>query len=315
MQINNVRLRRWPGLAGDKSSVAALEFAIVLPLMLVLLAGVYDLSEAVIIRAEVYAAAQTMAASASNLATAPSDGSTALYYDQVQEVESTIWGLVPSLASGQKVPTPISVTISSIFFFPNTAQSCTYKGSVSCKYWAEMAWSESYTGTGTGATFDYLTPQAAVASECGSIVRDQSNQVATTANLTGTQNVSEFRTLNLSNDLTTVSPNSYLATAPGIPPMLAVSIEFTYKPLFGVFITGPLTFWVDSYFPVRSVKTEPGAQAGQAYAEPLAFQYTTLIGNPAAGVTTANLSGSDVNTSAVCVNPNVSPTAISSPVS
>jgi hypothetical protein len=315
MRRKNLRFRRLPALAGDKSSVAALEFAIVLPLMLVLLAGVYDLSEAVVIRSQVYAAAQTMAASASNLATAPNDGSTALYYDQVQQVESTIWGLVPTLASGQKVSTPISVTISSIFFFPNVAQACTYKGNVSCNYWAEMAWSESYTGANTGTTFDYQTPQAAVASECASIVRDQSNQVSTSTVLTGTQNVSEFRTLNLSNDLTTASPNGYLATAPGIPPMLAVSVEFTYRPLFGVFLTGPLTFWVDSYFPVRSVKSQSASQAGQAVAEPLAFQYTTLIGNPAGGVTTANLSGADVNTSAVCVNPTVSPTAISSPVS
>jgi hypothetical protein len=311
--LNRLRLRRPADFRRDHASVAAMEFALVLPVMLLLLGGVYDISELVIIRAEVYDAAQTMVASASNMAV-QGDGSTALTYDQVQQVESSIWGLVPSLRSGQKVPSPLSITMSSLLFYPNPYQTCTWNSTSSCKYFADVAWSEGYVGTGTGATFALNI----ATTDCGKIFTDTSDQVLASVALQGTDNVEKFRTLGVTSDTTTASPSGAIANEAGVSPILAVSIQYTYQPPFTLYLPIPFTFWVDAYWPVRSVKTSSATTVNYGYGnvtvEPLSTQYTTLVGASGSGTTTAALAGSDVNTSAVCVNANVNPAPVSAPV-
>lgn len=294
--------RRAGGFFGDNQSVAALELAIVLPLLLALLAGVYDLSELVIIRAEVYAAAESMVSSASSLAV-QLDGSTALTYDQVQEVESLIWADVPTLRDGLKVTAPLSITMSSVLFYPYPGIGCKYDTTASCNYTADVAWSESYTGTasGAGAAFDYADPTTAVAGADCATVQNYSNQVAPNAALSGYANVTEFRTLNLTTSAATAQPEGYLANDAGVAPILAVSIQYTYQPLFTLYLSLPFTFWVDAYWPVRSVKNAPEyTNAKGDVVEPLAQQFTALIGSPP-----STPAGTDLNAAAYCVNTGV----------
>jgi len=295
--------RRARAFLGDKHSVAALELAIVLPLLLGLLAGVYDLSELVIIRAEVYAAAESMVSSASSLAVQSNDSSTALTYDQVQEVESLIWADVPSLRDGQKAATPLSITMSSVLFYPYPGSGCKYDTTTPCNYVADVAWSESYTGTssGSGATFDYTDPNTQIKSADCNTVTNFTNQVAPTAPLSGYQNVTEFRTLTLTTSNATAQPDGYLADDAGVAPILAVSIQYTYQPLFSLYLSVPFTFWVDAYWPVRSVKNTSAYKNNKGdYVEPLAQQFTSMIGTPP-----STPSGNDLNPAAYCVNTNV----------
>jgi Flp pilus assembly protein TadG len=317
MRMNRKRPRHLLSFMRDRASVAALELAIVAPLMLILLAGVYDLSEAAIIRAEIYDAADAIVASASNEAV-QSDDSTALTYDQVQQVESSIWGLVPSLRTGQKTVAVASITLTSVQFFPDTTKPCTY--ATACSYLADVVWSESYVGTGaagSGSTFDYADPiTQQKAAGCASYYTTQAqDQVPPTTQLSGYQNVTKFRTLGVVTDNAIVNPGGHAWDEAGVSPMLAIALQYTYTPLFGSFLTGPYTFWVDAYWPVRNVKTMSatmGSQNGVVFSEvPLDFQFTTLIGTP------SNLtpSGTDVNPNAYCVDPKISPPAVTSPVS
>jgi hypothetical protein len=289
----------------------------VLPLMLILLAGVYDLSEAAIIRAEIYDAADAIVASASSEAV-KIDGSTALTYDQVQQVESSIWGLIPSLRTGQKTVSVASITLTSIQFFPDTTVACTY--TTSCSYLADVVWSEAYVGagaTGSGSTFDYKDPIAAqTAAGCKSYYTTQTaDQVTANTNLSGYQNVTKFRTLGVVTDTTTVQPQGHAWNEAGTSPVLALALQYTYTPLFNFYLIGPFTFWVDAYWPVRSVKNvtaTTGQNGNVTFSQvPLDYQFTTLVGTPA----TLTPSGSDVNNAAYCVNSTISPPAVSSPVS
>jgi len=301
------RRRAAPFLA-DRRSVAALELAIVLPLLLALLAGVYDLSELVIIRAEVYSAAESIAASASSLAV-QQDGATALTYTQVQEVESQIFADVPTLRNGLKVTSPLSITMSSLLFHPSPYAACAWNNTTSCNYIADVAWSESYVGTGTNATFDYTDPTTQMEiKDCANYLTDQSNQVNANATLSGYQNVTLFRTLQITSSGATAAPNNTVADEAGVPPMLAVSIQYTYQPLFSIYITGPFTFWVDAYWPVRSVKTNVPASTfnygfGNVTTEPLGNQFTSIVGTPGPGGNGGTATGG--NAAAYCVNPGV----------
>jgi len=310
-----IQLGKLPRFGRDKSSMAALEFAIVLPLMLLLLAGVYDFSQAAIVRAEVYDAADVMAASASSLAV-QQDGSTALTYDQVQLVESSIWALIPGLRGGraQGQGSPKSITISSVLFFPQLAQSngqpqpCGIGTSTPCNYFADVAWSIAYAGGGSGSTFQTNLPNQNN-NECNVDYSDQSNQVSASTVLSGTNNVSLFRTLNLTSDKSTFQQDgaTIQSNEAGVAPILVVSIQYTYTPLFNLYFLQPYTFWVSGYWPVRSVKAMPSRKFNGVTIEPLANQFTTLVG-------TGNTpSGSDLNPNDYCVNPGLSPSAISAP--
>jgi Flp pilus assembly protein TadG len=280
----------------ETASLAALEFALVLPILLLLLAGVYDFSEAAIVRAEVYNAADVMAASASSVAV-QQDGSTALTYQQIQLVESSIWALIPSLRSGlaQAQGSPKSVTMSSVLFYPDPfTNSCTFGSKTPCTYFADVAWSVAYTGGGNSTTFDTNLPNS---KDCNQDYVDQSNQVAASASLSGTNNVSFFRTLGVSSSSALFSDTGTDQNEAGTAPILVVNIEYTYTPVFSFYILQPFTFWVDGYWPVRSVKnnvkaTTSNLGAGNYTIEPLESQFTTI--------NAASLSAAPSN--AYCVN-------------
>lgn len=156
----------------QRRSVAALEFAIVAPLLVVLLFGVYDLSSALITYEEVYSAAHSIAASISGEAVQAS-GTNALTYTQIQQAESILWAEIPALRSGMQDGVK-SVTVSSIVFEPvnvltssgtaytsyknTTNPSCTTGASASpCDYAPVVVWSVAYAGGDSTRTFDTPT--------------------------------------------------------------------------------------------------------------------------------------------------------------
>jgi hypothetical protein len=300
------------GFAADIASTAAVEFAIVLPLIFLLLAGVYDFSEAAIIRAEIYNAAETIAASASSVAV-QSDGSTALTWAQVEQAESMIWALVPTLRSGQKAGNPKSINVTSVLFFPDFATTCNFHVATPCQYNADLVWSVAYAPSSSYGTFNINLPY-----DCSTVFgagAASSDQVSATAPLSGTNNISNFRTLDIST--LTAMAGGYPANEGGVPPLIVVTIEYTYTPLFNLYITKPFTFWVDAYWPVRSVKKATPITltiAGNSdIVPPLSNQFTTLVGTPASGGAPASLSGSPT-VGSYCFNGNINPQAISSAV-
>ncbi len=253
--------RRW---RTDRRSTAAMEFAFLAPVLLVMTGGVYDLCAAVLLYNEVTTAATTIVASASNAAV-NLDGSTALSYDQVQEAESGIWADIPELRTGLQSGQVKSVTISSISFqAPGTCPS----GSNCNPYTAYVMWSVSYTGGATsGASFANnirtCSPTGASSDGLGG-----EKQVAAASGLNGTDFTYTLPTAGLS---------SYTPDPTGPAPVLVADVVLSYSPLFS-FFKNPFTFVATSIWPVRSVKPTQPLVSGGNTTQPLAQQFTQIYG-------------------------------------
>jgi hypothetical protein len=256
---------------GEQRSVAALEFALILPIMLVLLAGVYDITEALIVDNTVSDIANNVVASASIVAEQTGENmqnATALSYDQVQQVESTIWADFPDLRRGQKNGTK-SVTLSSIDFQPgcNSGSNCS-------QYFAYVVWSEAYTGP-PGVT----TPQATFAqnlrpcSYLGGSQLGADNQVPAGTPLT----MSDF-----TYTLPTLSVSTAANDETGPTPILVADVTFSYTPLFNFYIKSNINFLATALWPIRSAKNvataTQGTGASERYYLPLSQEFTTIMG-------------------------------------
>jgi len=226
-----------------RRAVAAMEFAFVAPVMLVLIIGVFDIAKAMILRQEVYNAAHSISLTASFLAV-QSNGTTTLTQAQVQAIESDIFAEIPWLRNGiEKGIT--SVTLSGIEFSALPNASCMPYST--CTYWFPfVAWSVPYRPTNTyGVTFVYPTRA------CGPMV---SGVVSISA--------SPPPPLTVANQLSTLRTAGI--TYPD--PILVADVRYSYTPAFFKFITGTIDFVVSAYWPVRVIPynadTTPGGEIG-----------------------------------------------------
>jgi len=207
------------GLGRDRRGTAALEFALIAGLFLIpVFYGVYDITEEVIFYQEVYNAAHSIAASASNLA-AQANGSTTLNFTQIEFLESEIWGEIPTLR-GDYQDGLKSVTISSIVFEPTQATGVC--GATNPCYIPVTVWSVLYTGGDSGRTlatgsynahtFYYvpISTGAATFSTAGSAA----SQVCGSSGQSGTTGTSQCNTGIIGNN----SPSGSGAYAGGVVP-------------------------------------------------------------------------------------------------
>jgi Flp pilus assembly protein TadG len=202
------------------------EFAFIIPIMLVFIIGVFDISKAMILYEEVDNASHTIPLSASILAVQP-DGSTALTAPQVQQAMSAVFAEMPMVRGGTASGTR-SVTMTSVIFLPNPS-TCTSN----CTYVPNVAWSVPYNdANATGFT--------SVVRNCGTLL----------------QTVPSNSTANVLTSLRTAS-----VTNPD--PILVVDVHYRYTPMFLNFVTGPIDFWSSGYWPVRSVAV--GTPPAQRY--------------------------------------------------
>jgi Flp pilus assembly protein TadG len=324
-------------LATDRRSVAALEFVLVAPILVILLFGVYDISTGMIFYEETYNTAHSIAASVSSLAVNQETGATALTFNQVQQAASEIWGGIPSLRADTQDGIK-SVTISSVVFEKtSTSASCGTNGATPC-YSPVVVWSEIYAGgdshraflqpgqpgsagAGTAASSTdfvinplYYTPVATGTGEPGTLATQSSATSSTpivqayaplrsctsasisasstspggasvpssltqTPTLVGQLNqtlpnagnssdLTNLRTLNL----TDIPPSTTNPVA-GPSPIIVVDVHLQYQPVIGFFVQTPIDFWVNAYWPVRSVQT---TVTGTTTALSLYQQFTTL---------------------------------------
>ena len=206
----------------------AVEFALVLPVMLTPTIGVFDLSKAMVLNQQVFNSAHTAVLSASIAAVQP-DESTSLTVAQVQQSLSAFYAEMPWVRDGIETGTR-SVTLSSVTFVP--ANGCTPSASQVCTMTAQVAWSVAYQ-LGDGKS-------ALVTRACGAL--SQKTATAVTAG-----------------DLTSIGTAGI--TNPN--PVLIADVHYRYTPKFFKFITGPLDFWSTAYWPVRS--SVPGTAVAQQY--------------------------------------------------
>jgi Flp pilus assembly protein TadG len=209
-----------PRLSRDRRGLAAIEFAFVLPVMLLFIVGVFDISKALILYQQVYNTAHSVPVAASSLAVQP-DRSTSLTVTQVQQTLSAVYAEMPWVRDGIETGAR-SVTMTSVVFLPVNAQ-CVASATVTCPAVPNVAWSVAYFGGNATGFQNVVRP-------CGTL-----NQTAPTAGTPG--DLTSLRTADVTNP----------------DPILVVDVHYRYTPFFFTFVTGPLDFWASGYWPVRSV--------------------------------------------------------------
>jgi Flp pilus assembly protein TadG len=232
----------------DRRGVAAIEFALIAPVLITLTIGVFDISRALTMQQEVYNAAHTIPTSASSLAVQP-DKTTTLTVTQVHQALSGIYAEIPALRNGSASGLR-SVTLTSITF-QQSDPACVASPTVTCSYVPYAKWSVSY-----------AAPPGRVDSAFASVTRCQTPA-------TPLRQVTPD--LYTPGDLTSL-PTANVTTP---DPILVADVHYQYTPLFlGYFMTGPVNFWASGLWPVRSVSPTAAPQD----------QYTTYdLANAAGG--------------------------------
>ena len=222
-------------LRACRRGIAAMEFALVAPVFFVMVIGVSDLSEAMIVQQQVYNAAHMIPISASSLAVQP-DKSTALTATQVQQTLSAIFAAIPRLRNGS-LTGQTSVTMSSVTFIQ--ADSACNPAKATCAMVPRVVWSVPYVdppgrNPNNGNSFQSVTRPCM-----------QLGQVSPTQGS--------------GSDLTTLPT----ANVTNPDPILVVDVHYQFTPNFFKFITGPIDFWASGYWSVRSV--DPNAAVSLHY--------------------------------------------------
>jgi Flp pilus assembly protein TadG len=212
--------------------VAAVEFAFIAPVMVLMVIGVFDVTKLMILRQEVYNTAHTIPLSASILAV-QLDKTTSLTPTQANQTMSSIFAEMPGVRSGVDNG-GVLVIMSSVAFLP-TPSTCVSSPTVTCNYTANIAWSYAYQNANIPFQF-VLRP-------CGVV-----NQVSPTAY----GNSSNFFLLSL--------PTAGITNP---DPILVVDVLYDYKPLFASFFTGTIAISATGFWPVRSIPS--GVAMSAAY--------------------------------------------------
>jgi Flp pilus assembly protein TadG len=200
------------GLLRSRGGLAGLEFALLAPVLVTMLAGLYDLTLAYIAYERVNLCAQTIG----QIATIQAAGSTAtntLSLSQATASASAAYAYLPKLLNAS--PPAFGVTISSVVMTP-TVSGC----SSGCTYTAHVAWSGIYEGA-AGLKRPCDTTQGA------SVITQSSDTAATSP--------------------TTLPSDVYSAA-----PLVVVDVTYQFTPLFFKFITSSFTIVKSAYLPPRS---------------------------------------------------------------
>lgn len=224
LRTSGQRPPRAGGLAACRRGVAAIEFALVAPVMITMMIGVFDIVHAMTIQQEVYNATHSILVSASSLAVQP-DKSTSLTTTQVQQTLSTVFAAIPGRRNGT-LPGTASVTLTSVNFVLANS-SCKPTASTPCSYVPIVAWSIAYADP--AGRYKGLNTFQPLVRPCM-----QLNQTSPTGGAQG--DLTSVRTLGVTNP----------------DPMLIVDTHYRYTPLFFRFVTGPVDFWSSGYWPIRS---------------------------------------------------------------
>ncbi len=191
-----------------------MEFALISPVMFILLTGSYDLTQLLIARQQVVSTAQQIVEIATELSIQP-DQTISLTINQAYQAETAIYALMPRLKSGSDT-NKFSVTLSAAVFNATPAGCTPGNG---CVYIAKTAWS-------TMLSLSTLSPNIPTTRQCGVIP-----QVAATAQVT-------------INNL----PTAGMTTVTSI---VIADVTYVYQPLFSGFFLGSVTISRTAFLPPR----------------------------------------------------------------
>jgi Flp pilus assembly protein TadG len=210
----------------SREGLAALEFALIAPILISMIAGLYDVTTAFIAWRRVTAAALAIGEIATGEASSTAVGINVLNQTQALAAASAVYPYLPNLLGGS--PPGFGVTLSSIVMTP-TPSGCT----TACSYTAHVAWSGVFEGTGTVRPCDTVQGTSVISS-----VSDTAPPSPATL------------------------PQDMFSPAP----LLVVDVTYTFQPLFFTFITGNIAMAQTSYLSPRAglitawVQYYPGGQ-------------------------------------------------------
>ena len=211
----------------DRRGVAAVEFALLSPIGILLLIGTVDLTRGIIFQQQVYRAAHSIPILASSIAVQP-NRATSLTVAQVQQSLSAIFADIPLLRSANA---GVAGAIMTSVDFTQQSSSCQPATQSPCAAHPFVAWSVAYTPpagrSATGVVFDGLTRL------CGQLA-----QVSPTQASEGV--------------LTALRTAAVDIPVPALGPLLVVDVHYRYTPIFFSVLTGPIDFWASGYWPTRS---------------------------------------------------------------
>ena len=211
-------------LAAHLSGIASIEFALVSPILLMLVIGGFDISRAMLLWQQVWLAAHNISLSATTIAV-QTDKTSTLTPSQAQQAMSIVYAAMPTVRNGAATGTR-SVTLTSVDFVP--VANCTpVTGNTNC-YIASVVWSVTYGGGGQAGW-------TAVTRSCGALVQTQP-----TANVpTGLNQLNVLTTLGVSNP----------------DPSIVADVHYQFTPLpFDLFLK-KRDFWATAIFSTRTGAT------------------------------------------------------------
>jgi Flp pilus assembly protein TadG len=191
-----------------------MEFALIAPVMFILLIGSYDITQLLIARQQVVSTAQQIVEIATELSIQP-DQTTSLTINQAYQAETAIYALMPRLKSGSDT-NKFSVTLSAAVFTATPA-GCT--PGTNCSYVANTAWSKML-------SLSTLSPNVPITRPCGVIPQVAATQQVTINNL----------------------PTAGMTALTSI---VIADVTYVYQPLFSGFFVGSVTLNRTAFLPPR----------------------------------------------------------------
>ena len=206
------KARRMLGRRGT----AALEFALIAPLVITMVLGITDITRGVIARRHVSIAAQEIAEITTGMA-AQTNLTNVLSTLQIWQASTAVFAVTPALLNATQA-NKYFVTVSSVqTTLPSTASASCTAGMTGC-YKAQVVWSAPFIAV--TALPGWVSPR-----KCGWQTIVPNNQANALTQL----------------PVGVVGPS----------PLVVVDVGYVFNPLFFKFITGPITMISSAYLPPR----------------------------------------------------------------
>ncbi len=201
-----------------------MEFAIVAPVIVTMLAGVFDIGRLYLIRQQMAAAAMAIAQNAEKLSESTTSPTvTSLTSTQMQTAMSTVYAAIPGLALGNgtgSFPDTFSVTLSGVVFSPlcQSSNGCTPSSSLTQTPYT--LWSSVLTEGGAELSTASSNFRACTSLTAVSVFPDDSTQLTKM-----------------------IAPSSII-----LVPQVVADVSYTYVPIFPFFVS-QVTLWASASIP------------------------------------------------------------------
>lgn len=263
-----------------RRAAVLVEVAIVLPTVMVLFVGTFDVVDALASWRRARAAAIAIAEAATNVAaqtgtfsltvgTTTVTGDNQLTSSQAEVASSAIAAYFPNLPSG--VSTSYGVTLSAVVFAVTTTCTATSTNCVCVTTNTTTSTGATNTISNTIGNVSPGTPGSGTSNSTTCYIANVAWSVALGSS-TSPHGWTQTRACGALTPVST-SSHSSLTTLPeglyGPYSLIVADVDYTFTPLFSKFITGPVTFLESAYLPPRI-----GTAANYVFYTPVTYQPT-----------------------------------------